>query len=179
MSCTFGGLLPHLWSLTSSHAQDPKRAMSNYSNININIQMDAHLNRSGFRQNTILAGTKMYLAVLPRQGRWCGQIKVHYHACAATPFCNGFGAVTSKNSWRSQSNLTPLYGMWRCSCSPGKRGFGFRYKAEVTHMRLSTETILFSGAEISPAVAWATDNLWMWEAQKWKTFGPAPDGEQL
>lgn len=91
-----------------------------YSFINIKIQKNFQLSRSCLKQNTILTDRKMYLGLIWAQGKWCGQIKVHYHACAATcayptvsipPSCNGFGALTSKNSRRSLNNLTLLYGM--------------------------------------------------------------------
>lgn len=91
-----------------------------YSSANINIQKNFYLNRSCLRQNTILTDRRMYLVVIWAQERWCGQIEVHYHSCVATcaypavsipPFCNGFGALASKNSWRSVNNLTLLCGM--------------------------------------------------------------------
>lgn len=53
-----------------------------YSSININIQKNFYLNRSCLRQNTILTDREMYLVVIRALGKWCGQIEVHYHACA-------------------------------------------------------------------------------------------------
>lgn len=78
-------------------------------------------------------------------GRWCGQIKVHYHACAATCAhpavsirspCNGFGALHSKNSWKvSEQPYTSLWDVEVLLFS-GERGYGLRFKAVVTQRRL-------------------------------------------
>lgn len=78
---------------------------------NINIQTEFSRNRSCSKQGAISSDRKMYL-----EG-WCRQIDVHYHTYVSTcaypavsipSSFNGFRTLTSKNSQRSENNLTLL-----------------------------------------------------------------------
>lgn len=139
--CSSGVALLHLWSRLL--ALNAKETTGKFQWILIAWECLSQQDTPKEKYNSEWQGNVFNCDMGP--GRWCGQIKVHYHACAATcahpavsipSACNGFGALHSKNSGKvSEQPYTSLWDV-EVRLFSGERGYGLRFKAAVTQRRL-------------------------------------------